>query len=349
MLIELVEHDLGLDAALQLDHDAHAVTVALVADIRDIFDRLVVDQLGNALDQKSFVDLVGNFGDHDRFAIFVESLDASFGAHDEAAAAGLVGVNDSGAAMNNAGGGEVWALHEFQNVRKLGGGIVHQRNGGVHDLGEIVGRNVGGHADRNAVRAVDQQVRNPGGQDRRFLIGIVISRNKVDRVLVDIRIKIFRHAGEPAFGVPHGRRWVSVYRAKVSLAIHQRIAQREGLRHAHERVIKGSVAVGMEFTHGLADNPGALHVPAVMQQAGIVHVIENAAVHRFQSVTHIRQGAADDYRHRIVEIRLLHLLFDIDGLDVECTGDASAISAIGRRSQRKFRILIVSHIKAFSS
>ena len=38
VLVEVVEHDLGLLAALQLEHDAHAVAVALVADVGDAFD-----------------------------------------------------------------------------------------------------------------------------------------------------------------------------------------------------------------------------------------------------------------------------------------------------------------------
>ena len=44
VLVEVVEDHLGLLAALQLEHDAHAVAVALVADVADAFDLLLVDQ-----------------------------------------------------------------------------------------------------------------------------------------------------------------------------------------------------------------------------------------------------------------------------------------------------------------
>ena len=44
VLIEVVEHHLGLLAALQFEHDAHAVAIALVANIADAFDLLFVDQ-----------------------------------------------------------------------------------------------------------------------------------------------------------------------------------------------------------------------------------------------------------------------------------------------------------------
>ena len=52
VLVEVVEHDFGLLAALQLEDDAHAVAVALVADVGDALDLLVVDQRGGVLDQR---------------------------------------------------------------------------------------------------------------------------------------------------------------------------------------------------------------------------------------------------------------------------------------------------------
>ena len=40
VLEELVEHDLRFGAALELDHNAHAFAVALVADVGDVVDGL---------------------------------------------------------------------------------------------------------------------------------------------------------------------------------------------------------------------------------------------------------------------------------------------------------------------
>ena len=45
-------------------------------------------------------------------------------------------------------------------------GVVEMGDAGVDDLAQIVRRNVGGHADGDAARAVDQQVRELGRQDR---------------------------------------------------------------------------------------------------------------------------------------------------------------------------------------
>jgi hypothetical protein len=53
VLEELVEHDLRLGSALEFDHDAHAVAIAFVANVGDVVDGLVVDQVGDALDQRA--------------------------------------------------------------------------------------------------------------------------------------------------------------------------------------------------------------------------------------------------------------------------------------------------------
>ncbi len=94
-------------------------------------------------------------------------LDGGPGAHHEASAARLVGFENSGSAVDDAAGREVRPLHKFQNLRQCGLRIIHQRDGRVDDLSEIVRRNLRRHADRNTVRAVHQQVRNTRGQERR--------------------------------------------------------------------------------------------------------------------------------------------------------------------------------------
>ena len=69
------------------------------------------------------------------------------------------------AAVEEAAGGEVGALDVLEHFGEAGLGIVDQRDGGVDDFGEVVRRNVGGHADGDAVRAVDDEVGNARGQD----------------------------------------------------------------------------------------------------------------------------------------------------------------------------------------
>ncbi len=69
VLVELVEDDLVLGSTLEADDDAHAVAVGLVAELvaSDVGDDALVDELGDALDEAGFVDLVRDLGDDDGF------------------------------------------------------------------------------------------------------------------------------------------------------------------------------------------------------------------------------------------------------------------------------------------
>ncbi len=67
--------------------------------------------------------------------------------------------------------------------------------------------------------------------------------DEVDRVLVDVGEQLVGDARQPRLGVAHGRRRVAVDRAEVPLPVHQRVAQRELLHHADERLVHRRVAV----------------------------------------------------------------------------------------------------------
>ena len=107
VLEELVEDLLGLGAALELDDDAHAAAVGLVAQIGDVVQAAFTRQLGDALDERRLVDLVGQLGDDDAVARAGHLLDVGHAAHDDAPLAGAVGLDDPLAADDHASGGEV--------------------------------------------------------------------------------------------------------------------------------------------------------------------------------------------------------------------------------------------------
>ena len=77
---------------------------------------------------------------------------------------------------------------------------------GVDDLAEVVGRDVRGHADRDALAAVDQQVREPGRQRRGLFGGAVVVRDHVDGVFVDVGEQLHRERVQAALGVARGGR-----------------------------------------------------------------------------------------------------------------------------------------------
>src|SRR5262245_19961950 len=311
VLEKIVENQLRFLAALQFDDDAHAVAVALVSDVADAFDLLVLDQFGDAFDQAGLVDLIGNLGDHDIFPVLAGFFDRGLGAHGEAAAPGFVGRFDAFASGYVSAGRKVRAGNDFQDFLKRGFRLLDQRDGGVDDFAQIVRRYVGGHADGDAAGAVDQKVRNARGQNGRFFFGFVEVGNEVDGFFLDVGEEFFGNPGQAGFGVTHRRGHVAVDRAEVALAVHQRIAHVEVLRHSDQGVIHRGVAVRMVFAEDFADDLGAFAVGARRGQAEFVHAEKDAAMHGFEAVAHIGQRAPDDHGHGIVEIRLAHLGFNV--------------------------------------
>ena len=130
---------------------------------------------------------------------------------------------------------------------------------------------------------------------------------------------------QPGLGVPHGGGRVVARRAEVALPVDQRVAHRPRLGQPDEGVVDRGVAVRVVVTHHLTDDAGALDVAAVGPEALVVHRVQHAAVHRLEAVADLGQRAADDDRHRVVDVAALHLLLEVDRLD--------AVAAAGSRSR----------------
>lgn len=231
--------------------------------LADAFELLFLDQLGDLLDQPRLVHLIRNLGDDDRFAAVVGHFHIGLGAHAHAATAGAVTGSDAGGAVDDAGGGEIRAGDVFHQAFDIQLRRVDQGDAGVDRLGQIVRRDVGGHAHRDTGRAVDQQAREPGRHDRRFLFLLVVIGLEIDGFLVDVGHQLMRQPRHARLGVTHCRGGVAINRTEVTLAVHHHVAQRERLRHAHQRVVHRLVAVRVVFTDDVADDTRRLEVGLV--------------------------------------------------------------------------------------
>ena len=243
VLVEVVQDDLGHLAALQLDHDAHAIAIRLVAQVRDAFDRLLAHQLRDVLDQALLVDLVRNLGHDDRLLVaLLRRLDLGARPDGDRAAALAVRLHDPRAADDDAAGGEVGPGDDPKQVPQalLAGGDLRSPSAGAplgqpsrlllllddvddpgDDLAQVVRRDVGRHPDGDARGAVHQQVGNRRRKDGRLFGGLVVVRDEVHRVLLEVGHQVFGEALQPRFGVAHRRRRIAVHRAEVPLAVHQ--------------------------------------------------------------------------------------------------------------------------------
>ncbi len=174
-------------------------------------------------------------------------------------------------------------------------------------------RNIGCHTHGNAGRAVDQQVRKPGRHDRGLAFGTVVIFDEIDRLLVDIRKQFVRDTRHANFGVAHCRGRIAVNGPEVALSVDEQRSHRERLRHANDRVINGCIAMRMVLTDDVTDHAGRFLVGFVVVVTELTHREKYAAMDRLEAVPDIGQGAADDDAHRVIQIGLLHLLFETDG------------------------------------
>ena len=319
ILVERVEHDARHGIVLQNHDDAQSVAVRLVVDVGDALNLLLVNHVGDFLNHLRLVDHVGNLRDDDALAAAGRMLDFGAGAHDHPTAAREQRLAHALVAVDDASRREVGGLDVFEQLLALDVGVVDIGAAGVDHLAQVVRGHVGRHADGNTARAVDQQQRNLRGEDRGFGNRIVEVERPVDRLLVDVGHHLvgdFLHAG---LGVTHGGRRVAVHRAEVALAVHERVAHRPVLSQTHHGVVDRRVAVGVELTEHVADDTRRLtrRLVRIEIQLG-AHVVEDTAMHGLQTVPHIGKRTRHDDRHRIVDVRRLHLLFDIDRNDTSC-------------------------------
>ena len=311
VLVQLVQDNLCVGILADVHHDAHALAVGLIVQAGDALDALLLDKVGHVLNEAGLVDHIRDLRNDDLGAAVLGFLDGGAAPQGDLAPAGGVGGADAAAAHDDAGSGEVRALDVFHQAGQVDVRIVDIGDAAVNDLAQVVGRDVGGHADRNALTAVDQQVGEAAGQHAGFLLGLVKVGVPVDGVLLDIGQHLHRHAAHAGLGVTVGSRGVAIHRTKVTLTIHQRIAQREILCQTDHGIVDRCVAVGMVGAQHRTNGVGGFAVGMAGVVAALVHGVQNAAVNRLQTVAHIGQGAGHDDRHGVVQECGLDLLFHI--------------------------------------
>ena len=309
--VELVQYHFGVFVAFQLDHHAHTGFVRFVAQFADAFQYFIAHQLADFFHQLGFVYLIGDFIDDNRFAlaVFADGLDMGFRPHHYAAAAAAVAFAHAGQAVDGGAGGEVGGFDDVDQLINIGIRFGQQFQAGINRIIQIVRRNIGGHAHRDAFGAVYQQRGDARRQNQRLAFTAVVVGAEINRFFFDVRqhfVGDFRHAD---FGVTHRRRIVAVHRAEVALPVDKHIAQGKGLRHAHDGHIHRRIAVRVVFTDHIADHAGGLFIGAVPVVFQLVHSVEHAAVHGFETVAHIGQRAPHNHAHRVIEIGLAHFVF----------------------------------------
>jgi hypothetical protein len=91
--------------------------------------------------------------------------------------------------------------------------------------------------------------------------------------------------------------------------------------------------MGMVFADDVADDTGGLTIRLVPFVAGLVHRIQDPAMHRLEAVAHIGQRAGHDHAQGVIEIGTLHLIDDGDGARIggARTGFTGCLIVIGQK------------------
>ena len=285
---EVVEDHVGLGVGLDGHDDVHAhVALGEVLDVGDALDLVVLDEVAEVDEHLALVHAVGELGDYDLLAAVLLGDDLRLGANLEGGAAGGVHLADGGAAADDGAGGEVGALDDLQEVVDGALRVVDLELDGVAELGKVVRRDVGGHADGDAGGAVEEEVGDLRGQDDRLDLAAVVVGHHVHGVLVHVLAEVLGELAHADLGVAGGGGAVAVDVAEVAVAVDQAVAHGEGLGEADDGVVDGGVAVWVVLTHDLADDCSRLAVRLGVGDAHLAHRVNGAAVDGLHAVARV--------------------------------------------------------------
>ena len=193
-------------------------------------------------------------------------------------------------------------------------GLVDEPDEAVADLAQVVRRDLGGHADGDAVGAVDQQVGKLAGQDQRLAVLAVVVVDEIDGVAFQVGQHLGADGGQAGLGVPMGGGRQAGDGAEVALPVDQAMAHGPVLGHVDQRRVDGRVAVRVVALHRLADDAGALAGGGGGAEAQVVHRHQDAPLRRLEAVAHVGQGPADDDAHGVGQVAVLELVLDVQRL-----------------------------------
>ena len=319
VLVDLVQDQVRVGAAFEFDDQPDGFAVAggrFVADPRNAHDAFVLHQPANVLGKLVPRDLERHFADDDvrRFPFaFFNDVCACPQGHPRPLA--QVTPDDPVATHDDAAGGEVRAGDDLDEVLKGEFRFVHQPDEAVANFAEVVRRDVGRHADRDAVGAVHQKVRELARQHERFTILAVVVVDEVNGVRFQVRKHFGGGGHQPRFGVTVGGGGQPRNRAEVTLAVNQLRAEHPILRHPHECGVDARVTVRVVALHRLADDARTLRRRRGRTESQVVHRHENAPLRRLQPVPHIGQRPAHHHRLRIREVAVPQFVHDIEAVD----------------------------------
>ena len=334
---ELLHELFGIDVALNVNGELETVEVGLVAHIADLAELAGLDELGDLIDDRLYGRAVRDLVDLNDALLGVK---APAGTDLHAAAAGLIErFHLAGIADDLAAGREIRRGERCQNIMFR---VLQQRDRRFAHLAEVEPTDIRRHADGDAHVCRDEHIRERGRKERRLRGGVIVVRDKVHGVLVDIAEELRTDGRKLCLRIARGRpRHVArVHLAEVALGIDERREQRPiAPGKTYHRVVDGGVAVGV-IVHRRADDVRRFRARAG-KKAHFIHAVQQLSVARLEAVD-LRNGTRDDNAHRIGHI----IVFERFGDGLLHNGGAQPhyVLFLGRRVARRRVILLSCHI-----
>ena len=216
-----------------------------------------------------------------------------------------ISLHNSLSAADDTARWEVRPGEALHNVFESTVRVIDDQQQGFTDLCDVVRSNVRRHTDGDARRAVYQQIREFGRQNRGLPACLIVVGHKVHRIVIDILEHLHRGCSHSGLGVPHSRRRVGIDTSEVALGVNQWVAHIPVLRESDKGSISCLVAVGMVVTARITDNLRTLTRLGPGPEIQIIHGNKDASLGGLEAVTDIRQSPRDNHAHCVVEVRLL--------------------------------------------
>ena len=155
-LVELVEHLLGIGILFEVDNNTHITPSRLIAQVADRSELLLVDEVGNLLNQCCFINTIRHFCNDDTVApTLLRFLDGCHGAHRHATATSGVGLAHWRATVDHGTSWKVRPFNVLHEVIQRGIRVVDKLDCCIDHLTKIVGRDVRCHTNGNTNLAIE--------------------------------------------------------------------------------------------------------------------------------------------------------------------------------------------------
>ena len=308
---EFIQENVGIRISLYVYHDAHTLTARLIVYVGNAVNFAFLGKVGNRHDELLLVYTVRNLGDYN-LVVVLTGLDFGSGTHHDSTSTCIVSVLHALDAVDGGTCREVrsWdILHQSVGIDVR---VVDVGAASVNHLAQVVGRDIGSHTHGNTVTAVYQQVRNLGRHHGRLLEGVVEVVHHIHCLLVEVVHDVLTHLRESALRVTHRRRRVTIHGTEVTLSVDEGVTHVPLLTHTNQGTIYRRVAVRVVLTEHLTYHARTFLIRFVTGVSNTEHTVKNTAMHRLETIAHIREGTSHDHRHRIVDVTRLHLLLNVD-------------------------------------